>query len=133
MIITLFFVALIVSGIVICAYEEHVYGYGLNGYTLLADTYGVIGLFICFIFIMYAHVGVENSIEIAQIRRAGIEQRYEAINSQYEDISKVTVLQEVEEWNKEVTSDRYWCDNPMTSWFFSKKYVQSLELIDTTK
>ena len=133
MIITLFFVALIISGIAVFAYEEYRYGYGYNLYTFCASFIGSICLLTCIILILLAHVGVDNQIEVAKIHRAGIEQRYDAINSQCEDISKVTVLQEVEEWNRKVTVDRYWCNHPMTSWFFSKEYVNSLELIDTTK
>ena len=133
MIITLFFVALIISGIAVFAYEKYQYDYGFNLYTCYTSFIGSICLFICILIIMFAHVGVDNQIDVGQIHRAGIEQRYDAINSQYEDISKVTVLQEVEEWNRKVTFDRYWCNRPMTSWFFSKEYVNSLELIDTTK
>lgn len=133
MIITLFFVALIISAIAVFVYLEHEYYDGFNLYTCYAGIFGCIGLLVCIILILCAHVGVDNQIEVAQIHRAGIEHRYEATNSQYEDIAKATVLKEIEEWNTEVTADRYWCNHPMTSWFYSKDFVKSLELIDTTK
>lgn len=132
MIITLFFVALIISGIVVffvCG--DYKYCFCFNPYTVLSCLLGTIGLFICIMFIISAHVGVDNSIEVYRIRKESIEQRYDTIVSQYEDISDIYVLQEVEEWNIYVTRYKYWCNQPMTSWFFSKDFAKSLELIDT--
>ena len=133
MIITLFCVALIISGIAVFAYEEYQYGDGINLYTFFAGFFGSVGLVVCIILILLAHAGVDNQIEVAKIQKESIEQRYDILNSEFENISDVSVLQEVEEWNTKVTSDRYWCNHPMTSWFFSKEYVNSLELIDITK
>ena len=133
MIITLFFIALIISGIAVFCYEYHEYCSGDNVYTYLSCFIGSIGLFICITFIICAHVGVDNSIEVYRIRKESIEQRYDTMTSQYEDISDISVLQEVEEWNVDVTRYKYWCNHPMTSWFFSKDVAKSLELIDMTK
>lgn len=133
MIITLFFVALIISGISVFCYEEHTYCWGDNPYTYISCLFGTIGLFICILFIIFAHVGVDNSIEVYRIQKESIEQRYDAMVSQYEDISDISVLQEVEEYNVDVTRYKYWCNHPMTSWFFSKDVAKSLELIDITK
>lgn len=133
MIITLFFVALIISGIAVFCYENHEYCCGDNPYTYISCLLGTIGLFICILFIIYAHVGVDNSIEVYRIQKESIEQRYDSISSNYEDISYVSVLQEVEKWNIDVTRYKYWCNNPLTSCFFSKDVAQSLELIDITK
>ena len=130
MIITLFFVALIISGIAVFGYFEHEYYVGDNLYTLISGLIGSIGLFICIVFIISAHVGVDNQIEVNRIRKESIEKRYEAVVSEYEDISDVSVLHEVEDWNKDVTIYKYWCNHPMTNWFFSKKLAQSLDLID---
>lgn len=130
MIITLFFVALIVSGIVVFEYEEHEYGMGFNMYTINSCMIGAIGLFTCIIFIMYAHVGVDNQVEVNRIQRESIERRYDTLTSQCEDMSDISVLQDIAEWNMNATKYRYWCNQPMTSWFYSKKVAQSLELID---
>lgn len=133
MIITLFCVALIISAIVVFVYLEHEYCYGINLYTYFAGIFGSIGLVFCIILILLAHVGIDNQIEVAKIKKESIEQRYNILNSECEDISDVSVLQEVEKWNTNVVSSRYWCNHPMTNWFYSKDFVNSLELIDTTK
>lgn len=131
MIITLFFVALIISGIAVYIYEEREYGDGLfNLYTCSSCMIGTIGLLTCIIVIIIAHTGVDNNIEINRIRRESIEQRYDALQSQCEDISDISVLQDIADWNIDVTNTRYWSNHPMTSWFYSKREVQSLELID---
>ena len=130
MIITLFFVVLFISGIIVYIHEDHEYGDGFNLYTCSSCMIGTIGLLVCIIVIIITHTGVDNNIEINRIRRESIEQRYDAIQSQYEDISDVSVLNDIAEWNMDVTNARYWSNHPMTSWFYSKKEVQSLELID---
>ena len=130
MIITLFFLALIISGIAVFYYEDHEYCDGVNLYSVISCFFGAIGLFICIAFIISAHVGVDNSIEVYRIQKESIEQRYDAMASQYEDISDISVLQEVEKWNIDVTKYKYWCSHPVTNWFYSKKIAQSLELID---
>lgn len=130
MIITLFFVALIISGFAVFGYFEHKYYVGDNMYTYISCLIGSICLLVCIVFIISAHVGVDNQIEVNRIRKESIEKKYEVVISQYEDISTVSVLQEIADWNKDVTIYKYWCNHPMTSWFFSKKIAQSLDLID---
>ena len=124
MIITLFFVALIISGIVVFVIDEW------NSYTPFACVTGGIGLLVCSILIMCAHVGVDNQLEVNRIQREGIERRYDVLQSQCEDMSDISVLQDITEWNMDATRYRYWCNNPMTSWFYSEKIAQSLEPID---
>ena len=51
-------------------------------------------------------------------------------NSDYEDASKAAVIQRVYEWNKKVYNAKYWSSNPLTNWFWNKKYVDSLEYIE---
>lgn len=50
--------------------------------------------------------------------------------SDYEDVSKTTVIANAYDWNKEVHNAKYWAKNPWTSWFWSQKLVDSLEYIE---
>ena len=75
MIITLFFVALIISGIAVFCYENHEYCCGNNAYTCISCVLGSICLFICILLIIFAHVGIDNSIEVYRIQKESIEQR----------------------------------------------------------
>ena len=80
--------------------------------------------------IILAHIGVPNQIEKNRIQYESLMKRIEIINSDYEDMSKSDVIRDVAEWNKQVISDRYWCSNPWTSWFYDKDVVNEMEVID---
>lgn len=54
----------------------------------------------------------------------------EYLSSNYEDVSKTTVIQKAYDWNKKVYNAQYWSNNIWTNWFWSKKYVDSLKYIE---
>ena len=64
------------------------------------------------------------------LERESIVKQVECISSDYEDVSKATVIANVYDWNKEVHNMKYWAKNPWTSWFYSQKFVDSLEYIE---
>lgn len=47
-----------------------------------------------------------------------------------EKVSKVTVIKDVQEWNSDVYSQKYWSESPWTNWFYSEEIVDSLEYIE---
>lgn len=57
--------------------------------------------------------------------------RLELTPSEYENTSRMELIQKVFEWNQEVYSAKYWSENPWTSCFWSKNYMDSLTYIDT--
>nr|DAP20781.1 MAG TPA: hypothetical protein [Bacteriophage sp.] len=64
------------------------------------------------------------------LERESIVKQVECISSEYEDVSKATVIANVYDWNKDVHNTKYWGNNPWMSWFYSQKFVDSLEYIE---
>lgn len=99
-------------------------------------------LSLCTVFIATIIIATELSIIICQhctvnkdiyeynLEREFIVKQVECISSDYEDVSKATVIANVYDWNKEVYNTKYWAKNLWTSWFYSQKFVDSLEYIE---
>lgn len=90
---------------------------------------GIIVLFVLTA-IICSHINIDKKIQETQMERESIERQIECISNNYENVSKASVIERVYEWNKKIYSQRYWLNNPWTSWFYSKKYVDSLEYIE---
>lgn len=90
---------------------------------------GLVG-FIMTIFIIGAHAGVDAQIEKNRIEYEALCERQEVSMSEYEDVSKSDVIKDIAEWNKMVYSSKHWAYNPWTSWFYSKRVVDELEMIE---
>ena len=90
---------------------------------------GLLG-FIMTIFIIGAHFGVDAQIEENRIEYESLCERQEVSMSEYEDVSKSDVIKDIAEWNKMVYSSKHWAYNPWTSWFYSKRVVDELEMIE---
>lgn len=90
---------------------------------------GLVG-FIMTIFIIVAHVGVDAQIEKNRIEYESLCERRDVAMSEYEDVSKSDVIKDIAEWNKKVYSSKHWAYNPWTSWFYSKRVVDELEMIE---
>ena len=80
--------------------------------------------------IIVQHVGVSATIAKNQIEYESLCERQELISSEYEDVSKSDVIKDIAEWNKSVYSYKHWANNPWTSWFYSKKVADSMEMIE---
>lgn len=109
-------------------YNDFIFGTGLI-FTILS---GFI-VFTMVIWIIGEHVGVNAKIEQNRIEYESLCKRYEMVTSEYEDVSKSDVIKDIAEWNKKVYSYKYWAYNPWTNCFFSKKFADSMELIETGK
>lgn len=91
---------------------------------------GGVAAFIMMLAIIIAHVGVDADIAEKQIEYESLCERKELISSEYEDVSKSDVIKDIAEWNKEAYSYNHWANNPWTSWFYSKRVADSLEMIE---
>ena len=106
-------------------YEGIVYGIGL-----LFTACGGILAFTMSILIIISHVGVDATIEKNKIEYESLCERYEIVTSEYEDVSKSDVIKDIAEWNKKVYSEKYWAYNPWTNWFYSRRIVDDLKMIE---
>lgn len=134
MIWTLIGVGLLVIGILVMHINRH---YFLGWKDYLTTTIGVIGIWcgtaiiiVCLIGIICSHVTVNKDIHDAEMKRESIIRQLDAVNSDYEDVSRAKVIQKVYDWNQEVYDNKYWTDSKWTNWLYSKKYADSLEYID---
>lgn len=85
-------------------------------------------IFSC-ILIIVAHATANNIIQQNKIEYEGLCKRYEIIKSDYEDVSKSDVINDITEWNMKVYNTKYWSENPLTNIFNSQKIADNLEYI----
>lgn len=105
------------------------YGIG-NGLGLLFTILGGGIATIMAFCIICAHIGVDATIEKNKIEYESLCERYEIVTSEYEDVSKSDVIKDIAEWNKKVYSEKYWAYNPWTNWFYSRRIVDDLKMIE---
>lgn len=97
---------------------------------IATSLYGIVATLICAALIIASHATAEINIAKAEIKYNALSKQVAAINSDYEDVSKATVIQNAAEWNMNIEKEKYWTYNPLTSWFYSQKYTESLKYID---
>ena len=98
--------------------------------TALSGTLGSITILICLTVILCSHIDVDYDIHKAQLERDSIIKQLEYIDAEYENVSKVEIIQKVYEWNQKVYSEKHGSENLWINWFYSKKYADSLEYIE---
>ena len=98
--------------------------------TALSGTLGSITILICLTVILCSHIDVDYDIHNAQLKRDSIIKQLEYIDAEYENVSKVEIIQKVYEWNQKVYSEKHGSENLWINWFYSKKYADSLEYIE---
>lgn len=135
MIITLITIIVFALGVIGCIlYERDIIPWGYKEYiellSLCACGIAVIAILIEIPFIICQHCTVNKEIYEYSLERESIIKQVECISSDYEDVSKATVIANVYDWNKKVHNTKYWAKNPWTSWFYSQKFVDSLEYIE---
>ena len=136
MILTLIFVGLIVLGIILMVlYYNDVFPYSVDDLMLsfgfIVLLIGMLGGIIVATFLIGGHCAVNKQIYNAKMEREAIVKQIECVDGMdNESVSKTTVISNVYKWNKKVYSAQYWSENPWTSWFWDKDYVNSLEYID---
>ena len=96
----------------------------------LSGVIGGVTIFICLTFILCSHIGVDYYIHNAQLERDSIIKQLEYIDAEYENVSKVEIIQKVYEWNQKVYGEKRGSENLWINWFYSKKYADSLEYIE---
>ncbi len=101
--------------------------------TYLSVCFIIIGSFasvvsLCLIGI--THSGTPAQLKEYEIQYESLVRRVETLDSDYEDVSKSDVIEDVADWNIDVENSKYWAYNPWTNWFFNKKVVDSLQTID---
>lgn len=97
---------------------------------LISWAIGLLAAIVMALVIMFAHCGVGATIEQNRIEYESLCNRVEVISSDYEDVSKSEVIKDVAEWNKRVYVYKYWAYNPLTSWFYSRRIADELEMIE---
>lgn len=123
-----FFVMLCVSFAIILYTEDM--GEWLTILCSIGIAVSILGLIICVPTIISAHCNTEKKIYSNNLEYESLVKQCQIISSNYEDISKATVIQKVYEWNAEIYDEKYWANNPWTNWFWNQKVVNSLEYID---
>ena len=98
--------------------------------TALSGTLGSITILICLTVILCSHIDVDYDIHKAQLEHDSIIKQLEYIDAEYENVSKVEIIQKVYEWNQKVYSEKHGSENLWINWFYSKKYADSLEYIE---
>jgi hypothetical protein len=131
MIITLITIVVFVLGIFgYILYERDIIPWEYKGYILCTVFIAAIIIAIELSIIISQHCTVNKDIYEYNLERESIVKQVECISSDYEDVSKATVIANVYDWNKEVYNTKYWAKNLWTSWFYSQKFVDSLEYIE---
>lgn len=133
MLITLILIAVLVIGIIadilyfkVDLWEEE----WLNVVGFFAKLIGGAGLFLALLIIFSTHINVDHQIERERIEYEGLCKKIEVIQSNYEDASKLDVIEEAVNQNRYVEKCRYYNNNIWTSWFYPDRYVDSLKTID---
>ena len=98
--------------------------------TALSGVFGGVAILICLLLILGSHFDVDYDIHNAQLERDSIIKQLEYIDAEYENVSKVEIIQKVYEWNQKVYSEKRGSENLWINWFYSKKYADSLEYIE---
>lgn len=131
MIITLIgIVILVLSMIGLFLYIKNIITIDILDICMVGILLGFTWILFCDLFIGAANIGVDRDIYNKQLEYESIVKQVECLNTNYEDVSKTTVIQNVYEWNRDVYNAKYWSENPWTSWFSNKRYVDSLKYIE---
>lgn len=135
MFITLITIVVLALGVIGCilSYQDIIprkYDEPIAFWSAVAVCLAGIVMFIEIAIIVDAHCTVNKYIYEYSLERESIVKQIEYISSDYEDVSKTTVIAKVYDWNKEVHNTKYWTENPWTSWFWSQKFADSLEYIE---
>lgn len=136
MILTLIFLGLLTLGIVLMFVGVNINGYYdddifISGMTL-AIVFGIV-LLICVGLIINEHLdGYENkAIELNRLEYEGLIQEKElAMNSEHDDVGRITVTKDIVKWNQDVYSAKRALERKWVNWFYSKRIVDELHYID---
>ena len=91
---------------------------------------GLYGTLITVGLILCSHVDADKQIAENQLEYETIIAEIQAVDTDNEDVSKVLVIKDVSEWNKDVQKNKHWASSPWTSWCYSQKVVDKMEYIE---
>ena len=129
MILTIVAVIAIAVGVFLLLKDE--YGVGaIFGLGIFLTFGGILMAFVMALGIIFAHVGIDATIERNRIKYESLCQRYEIVTSEYEDVSKSDVIKDIAEWNMYAYTYKHWANNPWTSWFYSKRVADDMKMIE---
>lgn len=128
MLLVIIAICMILLGLIF-AYLEAWDRIDFDGFGVFLTAIGSVLLVIFIVAIILTHAFADNDIKKNKIQYDGLCKRYEIIKSDYEDVSKSDVINDITEWNKEVYNTKYWAENPWTNWFNPKKIADNMEYI----
>lgn len=128
MLLVIIAICMILLGLIF-AYLEAWDRIDFDGFGVFLTGFGSVLLVIFIVIIILAHAFADNDIQKNKIQYEGLCKRYEIIKSDYEDVSKSDVINDITEWNTEVYNTKYWAENPWTNWFNPKKIADNIEYI----
>lgn len=126
MILTLIFLGLIILGIIFCKLDKNDYDIYLGGLSIVI---GSACLSASIVIIAASYISAPKVIQENKLKYESLCKRCENINSEYEDISKSDLINDIAEWNMKVYDTKYWTSNPWTSWFNPPKIADNLDYI----
>ena len=136
MIIVLCAAAIALIGIVICILSNKIERLFYSDWDIVGSILVIfgVGFLIIFAFMIWSvHLSADAEIAKDQIKYESLCKRYEIIQSEYEDVSKTEVIKDIAKWNMAVQHEKYWSENLLTNWFYSKKHADSLQYIDISE
>lgn len=139
MILTLISILMFLIGIIL-----FIIGNNTGRYDLYLDVWGLITMlfggifaFICISIVIESHIHTVPKIqEIEYKQNCLIEQNNALKECEEEELDKTIVIYynqvilNIAEWNGEVAKEKYWAYNPWTSWFYDKRVVDTMVLIE---
>lgn len=130
MILTLIFLGMIVLGIIFIKIGDR-QRYDDFWNTLGAVSLGIGGmfLFVSVIIIAGSHIKAPKVIQENKLWYESLCKRCEIVKSNYEDVSKSDLIEDINEWNMEVHNAKYYANNPWTSWFSPKEIADNIDYI----
>ena len=129
MIVTSIFISLLILGIIFGILAHKTYWDNMDFLSILGVSIGSIGLLICLIMIMAAHIYTPKTIQTNKLQYDGLCKRLEVVQSNYEDVSKSQVIADITAWNTEVYDTKYWTESPWTNWFNPREIADNLDYI----
>lgn len=130
MILTIIAFTVLAAGVYMCIKGDKTCNEVLMNCGFAATVAGGFAAVVMAFLIIVSHIGVDVAIEKNRIKYESLCERYELVESEYEDVSKSDIIKEITEWNLSVYSEKHWANNPWTSWFHSKRVADSVEMIE---
>lgn len=130
MILTIIAFAVLAAGLYMVIKGSKTYNEALMECGFVVAIVGILVAATMVCIIIFAHIGVDVTIEKNRIKYESLCKRYELITSEFEDVSKSDIIKDITEWNLFVYSEKHWANNPWTNWFYSKRLADSVEMIE---